>query len=120
MAVAPVISVTSPTVSDLDIFESRIDDGVRESARSWRDLLLDLRCHGLIQGRSRATPAWGISATAAAIRATTGRGFVDRPSHENHVDDDGEDRRRFRFRQQRLHLAWAWWLFFEASSRSKL
>jgi hypothetical protein len=33
MAAASVISVTNPTVSDLDIFRSRIDDDVRESAQ---------------------------------------------------------------------------------------
>ena len=69
MAVATVVSVTSPTETDLDIFGSRIDDGVRESAQSWRDL-----------ARSRAPRL-----DPRAI------------SRENHVDDDGEDRRRSRF-----------------------
>jgi hypothetical protein len=37
MAVASVISVTGPTVSDLHIFGPRIDDGVRGSATCFVD-----------------------------------------------------------------------------------
>jgi hypothetical protein len=57
VAPASVISVTCPTVFHLDIFEARIDDGVRENAQSWRDLLLDLGRRGFDpRASSRATP----------------------------------------------------------------
>jgi hypothetical protein len=35
------------------------------------------------------------------------QGVVDPASQEKRVDDDGADRRRFRFRRQRLHLTGA-------------
>jgi len=54
VAVASVISATNLDIRIAHCELVGFTDGVRESAQSWRDPLLDLKCRGLIQGRSRA------------------------------------------------------------------
>jgi hypothetical protein len=83
MALASVVSVTSPTVSDLDIFGSRIADGFRESAQSWHDLLLDLRQRSLIQRRYRARRRHQGYRPQRLRYGQQPAGFLRRASHES-------------------------------------